>query len=190
MDRLARWSSMWVVAALAAVLAGCGGGPGSFQGNVSGMTLDVKDSLFLAHKNSSGQVAALVLIMTSKAGLCEAMKSGSNLSSLTYFQATLAQTASGQSETPTAGDFTVTNGSSIQPKFALIGMSQTDTACHSTINVGGAGGTITLSQFKAEAGGTMTGTFDATFGGQSERGTGNFNADFCDAVPSSSPTCQ
>lgn len=179
MNRSARWSSMWVVAA-ALALAGCGG-PGSFHGTVGGMTLDVKDSFFLASKNSGGQITSLVLLMTSKPGLCEAMKSGSILSTMTYFQVVLAQTSSGQNQVPTSGDFTVTDGSSVPSKFALISLSQTDATCHSTMTVGGAGGTVTLSQYKAEANGTMNGTFDATFSGAGDRGNGDFNADFCDA---------
>lgn len=179
MDRSARWSSMWVVAT-ALALAGCGG-PGSFHGTVGGMTLDVKDSFFLAQKNSSGQVASLVLLMTDKPGLCEAMAAGNVLSSMIYFQAVLTQISSGQNQVPTSGDFSVTDGSSVPPKFALISLSKTDTTCHSTMTVGGSGGTITLNQYKPEAGGTMTGTFDVTMGGTSERGNGDFNADFCDA---------
>jgi hypothetical protein len=181
MDRSARWTSTWVVAvALSLALAGCGG-PGSFHGTVGGMTLDVKDSFFLAQKNSSGQIASLVLLMTDKPGLCQAMKAGNVISDMVYFQVVYAQNSGGQSEVPSAGQFTVTDGSSVPSKFSLISISKTDATCHSTNTVGGAGGTITLNQYKAESSGTMTGTFDVTFGPQAEHANGDFDADFCDA---------
>jgi hypothetical protein len=186
MDRSARWSSMWVVAAALAT-AGCGG-PGSFHGTVGGMTLEVKDSLFLAQQ-SQGQTASLVLLMTDKPGLCEAMKAGKVLSNMTYLQVVLTETYNSQLVVPTTGDYGVTDGTTVPPKFALASLSRTDATCHSTMTVGGAGGKISLSAYKAEASGTMNGTFDATFGATAEHGTGDFDADFCDA-PYGASGCQ
>jgi hypothetical protein len=177
---------IWTVAA-ALTLTACGG-PGSFHGTVGGMTLEVKDSLFIA-QSSGGQVATLVQLMTDKPGLCDAMRSGNVLKDMIYFQAVLTETSNSQLAVPSAGDYTVTDGSSVPPKFALASVSRTDSTCHSTQTVGGAGGRITLSSYKAEAGGLMTGSFDATFGTAADKGTGDFSAEFCDA-PYGASGCQ
>jgi len=144
------------------------------------MTLDVKESVFFAEKNGDGQITSLVLRMTNRPGLCEAMKGGNFLGNLTYFHVVLAQFLDG-SPVPTAGDFAVTDGSSGPSKYADITIGQLDANCQPTMSRGGSGGKITVNQYQAEANGTMAGTFDATFGLASERGTGDFNADFCDA---------
>jgi len=188
MDRSARRSSIGVVAALA--LAGCGG-PGSFQGTVDGLTLAVKDSLFLAYNPGGDQLALLVLLMTDKPGLCEAMKAGNIFSNTTYFQAALGDSLSDPSALPPPGDFIVTNGFAPPARFTFATVFRTDASCGLPASVDGHDGTVSVRQYRAQSGGSMTGTFDATFGTFEPAGhaTGDFNADFCD-VPSVASGCQ
>jgi len=178
MLRSTRWSRTFALAAGLA-LAGCGG-PGSFNGTVGGLSLAVKDSIFLATRNS-GQVAGLTLLMTDQAGICEALKGGKLIHNGTYFFAVLGESSGSQLTAPTAGEYAVVTNSPPASRFFLGGLTKTDATCQSTNSVQAVGGTVTLSGYKAEAGGSMTGKFDLTFGQTAERGTGDFDADFCDA---------
>lgn len=187
MLRSVRWSRTFALAA-GLILAGCGG-PGRFDGTVGGMSLAVKDSIFLATRNS-GQVAMLTLLMTDQAGLCEALKGGKVIHGGTYFVAAMGESSGSQITAPTAGEYTVTTGSSPASRFAFGALTKTDATCQSINSVQAAGGNVTMGGYKAEAGGTMTGKFDLTFGQAAERATGDFDADFCDVSLNGSGGCQ
>ena len=189
MDRSVRWSSWWVLA-VALALAGCGPArnPGSFQGTVNGMTLDVKDSLFFKYHTYSGE-PLLILLMVDQPGLCGAMKTGHFLPNMTYFQAALGELSSDPSALPTPGTFIVPDGSSSTSKYVVPLMNSTDETCSRGLPISGFGGTATVDQYEAQSGGSMTGTFDVTFGTAAEPATGDFDAAFCD-VPPLSGGCQ
>ncbi|HYV46240.1 MAG TPA: hypothetical protein VFA20_15330 [Myxococcaceae bacterium] len=180
MGRSVRWSSWWLIAV---ALAGCGPArnPGSFQGTVNGLTLDVKDSLFFVHPDRSGE-PLLWLLMVDRPGLCEAMKTGHLLPKMNYFQAAMGETSSDPSALPTPGDFTAVYGSSSPSRYAAPSMNSTDEICSRGLPTFAAGGTVTVGDYKAQAGGSMTGTFDLTFAA-GEQATGDFDAGFCDISP-------
>jgi hypothetical protein len=183
MMRPMRASTTTLFAVLA--LAACGG-PGSFEGTVNGVNLAVKDSVFVASRNSSDQVTALQLFLTDRPGLCAALQARAQFTSSIVFFATFGHSdpANGQLVVPTAGEYPVFSGS--LGRFSVPGLAQVDATCQQAHSDFASGGTVTLKGYQAEAGASMTGSFDLTFNPQGHQGKGSFDADFCDVTGSSS----
>src|SRR5689334_9675027 len=100
-----------VLSALALpALVACGG-PGSFDGTVNGITMSVKDAVFLTPKDGNGNVVGLVLSMSDQPGLCASLQAQQVVHDSTNFVASLSEFSGGGQVPPTPGDFPVYNGS-------------------------------------------------------------------------------
>ena len=85
-----------VLSALALpALVACGG-PGSFDGTVNGITMSVKDAVFLTPKDGNGNVVGLVLSMSDQPGLCASLQAQQVVHDSTNFVASLACFSSNQ----------------------------------------------------------------------------------------------
>jgi len=179
--------------AAAVTLTACAPSPGSFHGSPGGLTLDVKESLFLGNGGAQENPNMLFLLMTDRPGLCDAIRSGNTLEDMTYFRVHPVVTSyHGQYFQPRPGNYPVIPNLAISLAYAHASLERTDSACQTAEIVEGTGGTITLDGYEPKPGGRMTGSFAVTFGTDAEPGTGDFDALYCDAFDSWSltPGCQ
>jgi hypothetical protein len=178
----------------AALLAACGG-PGHFDGTVSAHSLAVREAVFyvLTEPNTPGNTVAVV--MSDLENLCQMFKDNRSPKSGSALILGMAQHASGTLENVQPGEFSIVQISAANPpaKFATARFAKSDASCNSVLLQGqgeGNSGKVTLDSYEAKAGGTARGSFDITFGSQSDKGKGSFEAQFCDFTPTTAPsTC-
>ncbi len=175
-------------------LAACGG-PGSFNGTVAGIKLDVKSSVFLQGTDSNGVPNSAWVALTDVPAACDEVKSNRTPKNGTIVVFLLERyDANNKRIAPDKGDYTVTdNIFSSSGNIAFANFSKQDTNCTNTIqakNSTGRSGLIKVDGYKGVTGGNISGSFDVTFGDQNDRVTGGFNADFCDAAIPLTPNCE
>lgn len=169
--------------------------PGSFSGTVAGNGLSVQDAIFMAMKDSNGAVMAVMMAMSDVPDMCTVMKANKSPKSATSVAFVLMDMNSDLTfAVPAAGDYPIpTTPPTSGGKFAGGVFQKMDDTCTGTIaDTSGTAesGTVTVSSIKIEEGGTMSGSFDATFG-TSDKGTGSFNAAYCDIPETTTqPTCE
>lgn len=160
-----------------AVLVGCGG-PGSFDGSVAGNRLNTKSAIFLMSSN------VLMVLLTDVDGTCAKIKAGQLSKNMSSFVLGIVQQENNTFVTPTPGDYAIIGpGAAAPSKFAVGSFGKSDANCRNTLTDQQSqanGGTLKLSSYKAEAGGTAVGTFEVTVGSQADKAKGSFNAEFCD----------
>ncbi len=179
-------------AVLALIIVGCGG-PGGFDGKVSGTELKVSEALLFPAKDGSGKLVGAYVGMANVTGVCDRLKAGRAFKDTTAVL--IAMTTLGtdlKATAPTPGDYPVKLPTGAG-NAAIATFVKTDSKCMTTIpggNSNGVSGLVKLSAIKLEAGGSAQGTFDITFGSQNDKTTGSFNATFCDANVFTSTNCE
>jgi hypothetical protein len=177
--------------ALAVIASGCN----SFQGRVGGTELQVVEALFFPYKEN-GAVTGASVIMSNKAKLCDSLKGNRVPKNSVYMVMSIGRYTSSGAVAPDTGDYTITSGSVTSPgNYAAAVFASLDSNCNSLLNASsslGQSGLVKVQSYKAEAGGSMTGTFDITFGTQNDKTTGAFNAAYCDLSTNfpSAPNCE
>ncbi len=182
--------SLFVV--VAALVSACG--PGSVNGTVSGISMNVADSIFAAIKDNTGRQVGLFVVMADKPNLCDSLKANRQPKSATAMVfAMVRYNAQGEELAPDVGDYTVVEEITAAGSFASASFTRSDANCTNTIAAnasGGKSGLIKLSALKAEANGSAQATFDVTFGA-GDKVTGSFNAKYCDiASLGTNPNCE
>ena len=195
------------VVGISSALFACGG-PGSFDGTVSGVTLKPKETIFIRQPfqlSLPGQTVpvtfgdAIGVLMSDQKGICDRLKNNTAVPGGVGLAIGLAVTQGGLSVSSdlTTGSYRLINpivdAFSTPPQGTRLMypvFDKLDDNCQGTLKTNGqaSGGTVKVESF--EAGKTLTGTFDLTFGGGD--GKGDFNATFCDyEVPNNAtaPTC-
>jgi hypothetical protein len=169
--------SAWIPAV--ALLAACG--PGSFEGTVSGVTLDVKDAAFTVAKDPAGQPELLVVYLSDQPNVCDLLKAGSNARSSTTLSLWFFQEdqPGGNTVVPTPGRYVVRDDT--VTRHSLPELLKLDSGCLSNVDAAGLAGSATLDSYQAEPGGSLSGSFAVAFNPNGDQGKGTFNAPFCDA---------
>ncbi len=169
--------------------------PGSFNGTVAGNGLDVQDVVFIPMKDTGGAIKGVMVGMSDVFDICTLMKANKepkNATTVTFSVMTL--NADYTFATPAAGDYPIRTTVPASGNYAGGGFAKLDSTCTDTIadpQGTAQSGTVKVSSITLEAGGTMSGTFDVTFG-TSDTATGSFAAAYCDAPLDSgtTPTCE
>ena len=176
-----------------ATLAGCGSA-GSFNGTVAGNQLAVRDAIFGVTRDSAGKPTTAVLVLADVPDICTTVKANRNPKGATYVSVVLTRVSGLTLGPPDVGDYTVAAFPS--SGNAAIGGTfiKNDPSCLNTVAGQSAtfkSGLIKIANYRAEAGGGMSGTFDLTIGNQADKITGGFNAHFCDGwVPGTPASCE
>jgi len=186
-----------LLAVAALTLFACGG-PGSFSGTVTSIPLAVKSSVFLQQRDSSGKATTAVIALTDVDAPCDELKANRMPKNGTIVTFTLVNLDSNHAQIAAdVGDYTVTdnvvNFLTLTGDVGLSTFEKYDTNCTNTIqskNADAKSGLIKVTGFKAETGGSASGTFDVTYGDQADKVTGSFDAPFCDAQITNSPSCE
>jgi hypothetical protein len=165
--------------ALAFVVSGCN----SFNGKVGGTELQVVEALFFPYKEN-GAVTGASVIMSNKPKLCDSLKGNRVPKNSVYMVASVGRYTAAGAVAPDVGDYTVTTAAVTQPgNYAAAIFASLDANCNSLLNISssvGQSGLVKVQSYKAEQGGSMSGTFDITFGTQSDKTSGSFTAQYCD----------
>jgi hypothetical protein len=185
-----------LIAVAAVSLCACAGN--SFDGKVAGETINIKSAAFLQARDSNGKPTNATVFMADVEGGCDYIKSNRQPKSGTYVSFTLYNRDMNSNEiAATQGDYTVidynVNFLTQKGLFATSVFTKNDTSCTNVLaakNADAKSGVIKVSSFKAETGGNISGSFDITYGDQADHVTGGFNADFCDAMFTTSPNCE
>jgi hypothetical protein len=182
-----------LLAVFALALAACS--PGSFDGTVAGVKLDVKSAVFLQGKDSNGSPTSAWVALTDIDQPCDMLKANRTQKNGTYALFALEQFDSSHKViAPGIAEYTVTdNLLTFSGNVAFASFTKNDTNCTNTLqskNSTGRSGLIKVTSYKAAAGGSINGSFDVTYGDQNDRVTGGFNAPFCDADLPSNPNCE
>jgi hypothetical protein len=171
----------------AAALVGCGGA-GSFNGEVDDKPLSVKDSIFVPFRNAQGNTETIGLLMSDSPDLCATLKAGRKPRNATFFVATLFSiNAQGGLLAPDKDPYTVLAANpTAAGSYAEVFFFKHDANCSSVVDIGtegyGRSGIIDVTELRNERNGVLTGTFDITFGNQSDKVKGDFRADYCDTT--------
>lgn len=174
---------LWVVGLL--FMAGCN--PyGSFDGKVAGNKLEVKDAIFGLYK-SNGKTQGALMLMSDQPSLCDKLKANREPKEATALALVLFRVSADKTLVPPdVGDY-----AAVAPLGVLFATGNTsigffeknDASCSNTLPSDSAeirSGTVKITEYKAEAGGRMSGSFDLTFGGQADKAKGSFNASYCE----------
>lgn len=179
----------WLVAAMTVISAFSGCGGGSVNGNVSGISLNVLDSIFVVIKDDAGKTQGVTVLMGDKPNICDTLKANREPKSATtlvfsMFNAKF-ENGVGSYLAPDVGSYTVIDmPTSIGGQFTFAAFGRTDANCTASLTGAasqGKSGLVKVSQLTASAGGSLTGTFDVSIGTQADKLTGNINAKYCDA---------
>ncbi len=174
-------------------LAACG--PGSFDGTVSGIKLDVKSAVFLQGKDGNGSPNSAWLALADVSNPCDMLKANRMQKSGAYALFVLEQfDANNKAIQPGVAEYTVTdNIFTFSGNVAFANFVKNDTNCTNTLqskNSTGRSGLIKVTSYKGATGGSIGGSFDVTFGDQNDKVTGSFNAPFCEAEIPNNPNCE
>jgi hypothetical protein len=178
--------------AVVAFVSGCN----SFNGRVAGKELQVQDALFFNYL-FQGQTIGATILLADKPRLCDTLKSNripknSNFVAITTFRVT----SGGNIVPPDVGDYTMTTSDNPGTgNFAYAQFNALDANCNQTLPITsnvGMSGLVKISSYKPQTGGGMAGSFDITWGSQSDKSQGSYNAQFCDLSTNfpSSPNCE
>lgn len=185
---------MAVFAGLASALVGCG--PfNTFEGNVSGVTLSVKDAIFYNPK-VDGNIRSTVIYLTDKENLCASLKANRTNKNLTGLAMVLIRSnADGTILAPTTGEYSVVKDLTTMPQMgAWASFNKSDANCTNSLTTEsslGQSGTVKVDKMDATANGAITGTFDITFGTQKNLTKGSFSARYCDISETpEKPSCE
>ena len=177
--------------ALAVIASGCN----SFNGKVGGTELQVVEALFFPYKEN-GAVTGASVIMSNKPKLCDSLKGNRVPKNSVYMVMSVGRYTASGAVAPDVGDYTVTSGSVTSPgNYAAAVFASLDANCNSLLNISsslGQSGLVKVQSYKAEQGGSMSGTFDITFGSQNDKTNGAFTAQFCDLTTNfpTAPNCE
>ncbi len=192
-----RMSQIVATLTLLAAFSGCGGG--SVTGTVSGISLAVQDSIFFVLKDDAGKTQAVSVIMADKPNLCDTLKANRMPKSATSLSFALlnvkVENGIATLLAPDVGGYTVTDSSVTQTGlFTSAGFDRTDANCTSSLASSatvGKSGLVKVTTLKAEANGSLAGTFDVSIGTQADKLTGSLNARFCDVTKiQDNPNCE
>lgn len=182
--------------ALVAVFACLTACSGSFTGKVAGKELQVQDALFFPYRYNNQTVGA-TFILADKANVCTSLKANRVPKNSAFIAVTLFRvTSSGALVPPDVGDYTMTT--SLNPGTGNFGYGQfnsLDTNCNNTVpdtaNYASSG-LVKVGGYKPDANGSMSGTFDITWGSQNDKTNGSYNAIYCDLANNfpESPNCE
>ena len=180
---------------VATVVSACGPG-GTFTGKVGGKELSVQDALFFPYK-ANGAVVGATIILADKPNVCTSLKSNRVPKNSAFVAMTLFRvTSNGSVVPPDTGDYTVTSTASPGVgNFAYTEFNSLDSNCVNLLPdtaTGGVSGLVKVATYKPEVNGGMSGSFDMTFGSQNDKGSGSFNAAYCDLANNfpSAPNCE
>lgn len=177
-----------------AALSGCVGN--SFNGTVLGNSLSVADAVFALLRDGTGKSQGLSVILSDKANICSTLKANRVPKAASGLGMTLfSVNAAGELLAPDKGDYTVITATPTSAgKYTWGSFSKTDSNCTGILTdaqTEARSGIIKVTDFKAETGGTLTGTFDITFGGQGDKVTGTIAATYCDLTTlPQTPNCE
>ncbi len=181
-----------LLAAVAIAVSGCN----SFNGRVAGKELAVQDALFFNYL-INGQTVGATIILADRPRVCDSLKANripknSNFAAITTFRVT----SNGSIVPPDTGDYTVTTV--LTPSagnFAYGQFNALDANCNQTLpdtSNQATSGLVKVTSYRPSEGGGMAGTFDITWGSQSDKSTGGFNATYCNLSTNfpSNPNCE
>lgn len=183
-----------VAVMVVAGLSGCIGN--SFNGTVLGNNLPVADAVFALLRDGTGKSLGLSVILSDKANICSTLKANRVPKSASGLGMTLfSVNAAGELLAPDKGDYTVISVDPTSPgKYTWGSFSKTDGNCTPILTAAqteAKSGLFKVTDFKAETGGMLTGTFDITFGGQGDKVTGTVAATYCDLTTlPQTPNCE
>ena len=191
-----RMSQILTTLTLLAAFSGCGGG--SVSGTVSGVSLNVQDSIFLVIKDDAGKTQWVNVFLADKPNLCDTLKANRLPKSATTLGFTLVnvkvENNKGTYLAPDVGSYTVTDSITQSGLFASTGFSRTDANCTDSLTAAastGKSGLVKVTNLKAEPSGNLTATFDVSIGTQADKLTGSINARFCDVTKlQANPNCE
>lgn len=186
-----------LVTAAAVLAVGCGG-PGSFNGTVDGKSLSVEDAVFAPIKSNNGDTVGVALALSDVPDMCAQIKANREPKGATVASFLLLRVGSdGNGLAPDVGEFKVTDSFEHTPQgnFAFGGFSKSDANCNNEIandHSSAKSGVVKVDALELKKDGSLTGTFDVTFGTQADKVTGSFNAAFCDvsAISDTEPNCE
>lgn len=157
--------------------------PGSFNGTVAGNSLSVADAIFAQVKDDNGKIFGAYIVLADQPNLCDTLKANREPKQSTYVSFTLLKASDTEFLAPDIGEYTIVTGlPSANASSAYAQFDHSDANCTNTLSEDartGKSGLIKLQSYKAESGGSASGTFDVTFGaGDGVKGA--FNASYCD----------
>ena len=177
---------------------GCGG-PGSFNGEVSGHKLVVNDAVFAPFKDHVG-IIGVYLVMSDGEELCTDLKANRvrrNTTAAGFNIFRTHESGSGTFLSPDKRTYTVVDILDRSPPpaaYTYCGFRKIDENCNYVLpdsSALGQSGTVDVESIAFENDGWMTGEFDVIFGTQNDRVTGSFNASYCDATLTlTTPNCE
>lgn len=187
-----------LASALLLLTLGCGG-PGSFNGEVTGIKLAVNDAAFVPVRTDTGEIWGTALVLTDVADLCADMKALRDRKNATYLSFSVFRTNGSSSGwpflSPDKGTYTVIDGNatSLPTNFAYSEFWKNDANCQNVVasdRSDGRSGTVDVESIAFQSDGSMTGKFDVTFGVQADKVTGTFNASYCDPPTATTFNCE
>jgi len=185
------YAKFLVGASLVAALSGC---PGNVSGTVSGISLGVADTLFYVQKDTDGKTIAFNTIIADKGNVCTTLKANRQPKSATFMQMILFRWADdGKNLAPDVGEYTVVDTTPTKGgNWAYATFNHSDANCTNTLAASassGKSGLIKVTGVNAANNGSISGTFDISFG--SDKVTGSFNGAYCDlATVPNNPSCE
>lgn len=183
-------ATSWVLCVV--VFSGCGG-PGSFAGKVGGHALEVRDALFFPLAGAPDGTAVR-LVLGDREGLCQSLASSQEAPLSSGLVLTLFKVDGAGGAVPLAtGEYRGSTTVQAEGGYAFGAFRRTDEACEQVLEPANAevvGGRVSLDRLELGETGRLVGSFDLTFGAQSERASGSFDAKACPitALPPS-PVC-
>ena len=173
----------------ALALCACGSA-GELEGTVAGEKLSVSSGLFVVLRDASQNPVDTLAVLSSRSDVCADVKANRALPGTTQVVFTLdhRDPTTGVPVGLDLGDYTAGPASDreLSAQFEKL-----DSSCANALDASATAvtqGTFTVRSVFADPGGSLSASFDLTFGGQ-DHVTGNLDVSYCDATYSIDPSC-
>jgi hypothetical protein len=174
----------FVIAVVALFNVACGG-PGSFNGTVAGKKLDVEDSVFVPVRDGTGKTIGAYLVMADVPDICATLKANREPKGATALILGMMRIgADGTFLAPDKGDYAIVDSLTSPPRapIAFGSFQKSDSNCTNELaesQANARSGLVKIDAIELKEGGSMSGSFDITFGSQGDKTKGTFNAAYC-----------